>query len=88
MKLLNITWSEKDFAFEFDGYHFRGLTISQGRNGWNIVIRALDRQGQPVYAIAVSDDITEGLDGLLGALSGRGGASLWRFDRYAKMRDR
>lgn len=88
MRLLNITWSEQDFAFEFGGYAFRGLTISQGRNGWNIVIRALDRQGQPVYAIAVSDDIMEGLEGLLSALSGRGGESLWRFDRYAKMRAR
>jgi hypothetical protein len=88
MRLLNITWDENDFFFEFNGMKFTGLTVSQGKDGWNIVIRALGPQNIPMYAMAVSDDISEGMDGLLSALAGRGGESLWRFDRYAKMRER
>jgi hypothetical protein len=73
----------QEFAFQ-TGLAFRGLTLSQSPNGWNIIVRAYHKHDGPVYAMTQHADILEGLAGLLSALSSVGGAKLWRHDKYAK----
>lgn len=81
--ILDITFDE--MAWHFDtGTHFRGLTISIAPEGWNIILRATTRAGEPVYAMTQDDDIQGGLRGLMEALTMGGGEKLWRHDRYAK----
>lgn len=72
----------KSFSFEL-GAAFRGLTITETSNGFNIILRASLSNGTPVYSMTVADDIGKGLSSLIDALSGSGGAKLWHFDKYA-----
>lgn len=80
---LDIKINRKEFAFD-TGCAFRGLTISENIDGWNIVIRAYDKRNAAVYAMTTSTYLSEGLIRLYAALRLGNGETLWRPDRYAK----
>lgn len=66
------------------GMTFRGLTVSQGPNGYRVILRAFTRELEAVYAMTEGDDMRQAAHRLLDALSKRGGESLWRHDRFFK----
>lgn len=76
-----LLFDPKEFAF-LTNYTFRGLTVSQSLDGWNVVLRAYGHDGKPLYAIATGNDAAEALKRLLGALATNNGAQLWRHDKY------
>lgn len=78
-----LLFDPKEFAF-MTGTTFRGLSITEGGSGWNIVLRAYGSDGEALYAMTQHDDPLEGLTILLGALSTRRGATLWHHDKYYK----
>lgn len=71
----------KEFAF-LTGQTFRGLTISQTGDGWNVTLRAFLQGEEAVYAMTQGPDPHEALLSLLSALSTRRGMSLWHRDKY------
>lgn len=71
------------FAFETETT-FRGLTISQKEDGWNIVVRATDKNGSQIYAIVQHEDINVGLAELASALASKDAHYFWRLDTWAK----
>lgn len=72
-----------EFAY-VTGQVFRGLTISERESGFNIILRAYNRKNQAIYAMMSAEHPVDGLLALLNALSGKGGESLWRMDKYAR----
>lgn len=78
---LSLTFSGKEFAYR-TGVRFRGLTISQTETGYNIVIRGFTSDRAPVYSMAQHENPALGLDILLNALDGKGGARMWHKDKY------
>jgi len=72
----------KAFAF-CTGVAFRGLTISPGSEGWRVIIRGTLKRGDDVYAMTDAEDIHEGFERLLDALSSKDSGPLWRHDRYS-----
>lgn len=79
----DLLFDTQEFAF-LTGQTFRGLTISECGSGYNIVLRAFDRDNEPLYAMAQHSDAREGLRVLLGALATRHGPKLWRHDKFYK----
>jgi hypothetical protein len=74
-------------GFVFDTEHtFRGLTISEKDNGYNIILRAYSRDGSAVYAMTHADDPQWGLECLWEAILKGNGYTLWRPDRFASIR--
>lgn len=73
----------QEFAFR-TGLSFRGLTVAQNGDGWNVVLRAFDTEHRPVYALTTAEEPAEGLSRLVEALSSGNGAQLWRLDKYYK----
>lgn len=82
---LQLFLDEKGFVFDTE-HVFRGLTISETSGGFNCVIRAASKAGDPVYAMTTAVDAQEGFNKLYDALSKGNGATLWRHDRYAASR--
>lgn len=82
---LSLTVDDKGFVFD-TGHTFRGLTISECMSGYNVIIRALNKHGAPVYAMTTADDPGDGIFDLMSALTASSGASLWRPDKYAAKR--
>ena len=80
---LYLTLDRKGLAFDL-GVQFRGLTVSENSTGYHIILRAYLKNGSPVYAINDSTDPEEGLQDLFEALEARGGAGMWRRDKFAK----
>lgn len=80
---LALALNPQEFAY-FTQQVFRGLTITERAEGYNIILRGYDKKGEPVYAMLAAVDPVEGLLKLLNALSDRGGESLWRTDKYAR----
>lgn len=87
MKLLNIKFDDKEFAAA-TGNTFRGLTISRAEEGWNVVVRATDKEGVDVYAMYQEEDIEAGFNDLMDDLASKQAKYLWRLDRWGKMRDK
>lgn len=79
---LTLRISYQQFAY-LTGHAFRGLTVSERPEGYNIVLRARTSRGEPVYAMTVDADPTEGLRRLMALLRKKGGDALWRHDRFA-----
>lgn len=77
-----IRFHPKHFSYNL-GASFRGLTVSESPNGYNIILRAVLSDGTAVYSMTVCKEIAEGLANLVALLEDRGGAKLWRFDKYA-----
>lgn len=73
----------KEFA-AVTGATFRGVSVTPNGDGWNCIVRATLRDGQPVYAMTVNQDPAAGLNDVMWMVSSRGGASCWRHDRYAR----
>lgn len=80
---LALTLDTKGLSFDL-GVEFRGLTISENSKGYHIILRAYLRNGSPVYAINDAVDPVEGLQDLFDALEQRGGAGMWRKDKFYK----
>ena len=85
---MSLTWADhlldpKHFA-HCTGMAFRGLTISATATGFNVVVRAETRDGNPVYAMTQHDDPLEGMRVLWGVITGRNGTQMWRRDRFAR----
>lgn len=78
---LQVRVDDKSFCFE-TGATFRGLTISEGADGYRIIVRAFLRNQQAVYAMVEHESIREGVDILLQILCSRAGNQLWRHDGY------
>lgn len=78
---LEFKFSPKEFLFEI-GVEFRGLTISESSEGYNIIIRAYLRNNSPVYAMVNHEDPYEGLYVLMETLSQKNGSGLWRTDKF------
>ncbi len=72
---------KEEFAF-VTGKHFRGLTISQHGGAFRIILRAFGAGYAPLYCLTEHEDVHEGLANLLAALGSRGGAQLWRHDKF------
>lgn len=70
------------FAFE-TGYAFRGLTISEGPQGWRIILRATKSDGEDVYSMTEAIDIHEGFEKLYDAVTGKESGYLWHHDRFS-----
>jgi len=66
------------------GMTFRGLSVTERGDGWNVVIRASNRSGERVYAMVTAVDPMEGVDALFEYVSSRGGVNAWRIDKYAQ----
>ena len=81
-KLGKTVLDPQTFAFE-TGVTFRGLTISENSEGYNVVIRGYDQSGLPVYCMTHDTDYLDGLTRLIWAVSRGNGANLWRKDKYA-----
>ena len=71
----------KEFSF-LTGQVFRGLTISQTGDGWNVTLRAFLQGDEAVYAMTCGPEPHEALMTLLQALGTRNGFSLWHRDKY------
>lgn len=71
----------KAFVFE-TGCTFRGLTISQRGAYFRIFLRVFLRDGTPAYYYVDHEDIEAAMTNLLAVVTGRGGASVWRFDSF------
>jgi hypothetical protein len=80
---LALTLDRKGLSFDL-GVEFRGLTISENSTGYHIILRAYLRNGSPVYAINDAEDPVEGLQDLFDTLENRGGAGMWRKDKFFK----
>lgn len=80
-----LSLSPKHFAHDLRA-SFRGLTVSENPEGYNIILRAFLSDGTAVYSMTVAQDIAQGLSDLLDALSGSGGAKLWHYDKFANGR--
>ena len=80
---LEFKYSPKEFLFEI-GVQFRGLTISENGEGYNIIIRAYLRNNAPVYAMVNHEDPYEGLHTLMEVLAQKNGAGMWRSDKFFK----
>lgn len=83
VQLLPTILDPQVFAFE-TGYSFRGMTISENSQGYNIILRAYAPDKSAVYAMGSNADPLDGLQALFNALSTAKGTSLWRIDNYAK----
>lgn len=79
---LSLQLDYQAFAYE-TGHAFRGLTITERPEGYNVVLRARTSRGEPVYAMTVDADPTSGLNRLQRLLRQKGGEALWRHDRFA-----
>lgn len=82
-KSLGLYLDPHEFAY-LTGKTFRGLTISERADGYNIIMRAYDRRGKALYAMITASHPVIGLLQLLNGLSGKGGEVLWRHDKYAR----
>lgn len=82
---LQLFLDSKGFIFDTD-HLFRGITVSETSTGFNCVIRAMTKTGQPVYAMTTAQDPQEGLNRLYTALAHGNGHTLWRHDRFASSR--
>ena len=80
---LGLHLDPQEFA-HLTGRTFRGLTISERSDGFNIILRGYTRQAEPIYAMSTATHPVVGLLQLLNALSGKGGEVLWRDDKYAR----
>lgn len=72
---------QQNYAFQTNTT-FRGLTISQTGEGWNIILRAFLRDGEAVYTMTTAEDPGEGLSRLLAVLGTNGSEALWHRDKY------
>lgn len=81
LSLDSLLLDPKEFAF-LTGQVFRGLTISQAADGWNVTLRAFLQGNEAVYAMTCGPDPHEALLTLLHALSTKSGMSLWHRDKY------
>lgn len=79
----DIILDHKEFAY-LTGKTFRGLTISQNGEAFRIILRAFGDDREPLYCICEHDDVRQGVLVLLDALGKRGGAELWRRDKFYK----
>jgi len=73
----------KSFAFE-TGCTFRGMTISPAVDGWNFIVRATDKKGIAVYAMASGEDVAYTCESLMTMLQGKEAHYFWRLDAWAK----
>jgi len=80
---LSIIIDPKGFAYD-TGVSFRGLTISEASDDYNVIIRGRLRDGQAVYAMTKSDNPEEALRNLMGVLGSKNGKQLWHKDRFAR----
>lgn len=69
---LSLSVDNQHFAY-YLGNSFRGLTISERSDGYNVILRAYDKKGLPVYAMSTGADASDALARLVDALSSRGG---------------
>lgn len=82
-KYLHIEHDSHVFA-DVTGMAFRGLTISSKNDIWNVVVRATDLDGEPVYAIFQHEDVTEAISSMERALKSKEVKYLWRSDGWAR----
>lgn len=80
---LELVIDPKSFAF-YTGVDFRGLTVSERGTGWIIILRATKRNGDKVYAAWETDDLVDGFDQFLDALTDSHTRIGWHTDKYAK----
>lgn len=80
---VDVFFDPMEFAFH-TGLTYRGLTISERPDGYNIICRATRRGGEAVYAMVTDHTPQEGLENLLEWILGGGAKDAWRVDRYAK----
>lgn len=83
LSLDTLLFDPKEFSF-LTGVSFRGLTISQSGEGWNVTLRAFLVGQEAVYAMTSGPDPHEALLTLLSALGTRSGHKLWHWDKYYK----
>ena len=81
LSLDTLLFDPKEFSF-LTGLTFRGLTVSEAPDGWNVTLRAFQEHDQAVYAMTCGPDPHDALLTLLNALSTRSGRSLWHRDKY------
>ncbi len=82
---LQLFLDPKGFVFDTE-FVFRGITVSETSAGFNCVVRAWTKRGDPVYAMTTAQDPAEGLNRLYDALAHGNGDTLWRHDRFATSR--
>ena len=70
---------------ENTGHTFRGLSITEKSAGWNVVLRSFGPDGGAYYAIGQSESPLDALERLYEALGKRGGARLWRLDKFFQL---
>ncbi len=83
LTLDTLLFDPKEFSF-LTGMTFRGLTVSQSQDGWNVTLRAFVDDMEAVYAMTCGPDPHQALSTLLAALATRNGNRLWHRDKYYK----
>lgn len=79
---LSLAFDPKAFTFE-TGVVFRGLTVTEKPEGFNIIIRGRGRSKEPLYAMTQHESPSLGLLSLMKALSTKHGRRMWHHDRFA-----
>lgn len=82
-RAFGLVYDEQAFVFD-TGITFRGMSITQKEDGWNVVVRGVDGDKTPVYCMSFGDTPDGALQQLVETWKSKESKYLWRFDGWAR----
>lgn len=80
----NYLFQPQEFAW-LTGLQLRGFTVTHKPAGWQIVVRAFSKKGEPVYSLMVAVELLDCYDNLFALLARYDSSDHWYFDRFAPL---